>query len=211
MRKTTFIMTLVVLALAATGTAFAAAGDSCNEATSVLSGVTFGEMGNGSRWYSFEATRNGDFPVNTSYPGTEFDTRIAVFGACGGAPIAENAGVGQRKAHAVVSAFPGQRFFIEVSRIGGAGSRFELGVDAQTFGPCPGVGDCFVANGSPSCDDTCGGMPCPSCCDLVCAGDPFCCSVGWDALCVQHADGTSIPPGPCVVIPVELKNFEIDG
>ncbi len=47
-------------------------------------------------------------------------------------------------------------------------------------GACSGAGDCCVANGTPGCADT-------SCCDLVCAQDPFCCSAGWDGICVGLA------------------------
>jgi hypothetical protein len=39
---------------------------------------------------------------------------------------------------------------------------------------------CFVAHPTPACDIA-------SCCDFVCALDPFCCNVGWDQLCVNQA------------------------
>ncbi len=55
----------------------------------------------------------------------------------------------------------------------------------------PGTGDCFVPGFSPYCDNLCGGLPCPGCCELVCEGDPFCCDekVGsWDAFCVGEAE-----------------------
>lgn len=42
-------------------------------------------------------------------------------------------------------------------------------------------GDCCVDNGTPGCDD-------PVCCALVCDIDPFCCDVGWDAICVGEAE-----------------------
>ncbi len=38
------------------------------------------------------------------------------------------------------------------------------------------AGDCFEANGTPSCDDA-------DCCDAVCVEDAFCCDVEWDADC----------------------------
>jgi hypothetical protein len=44
----------------------------------------------------------------------------------------------------------------------------------------PQTGDCFEANGSPFCDDQ-------ACCDTVCAVDPFCCDVTWDAICAEEA------------------------
>ncbi len=45
---------------------------------------------------------------------------------------------------------------------------------------CPGTGDCCVANGTPGCTDQ-------TCCEVVCAADPLCCSGAWDALCASEA------------------------
>ena len=45
----------------------------------------------------------------------------------------------------------------------------------------PLAGDCFLNNGTPYCDDE-------DCCLIVCAIDAFCCDVGWDATCVNHAN-----------------------
>ncbi len=42
------------------------------------------------------------------------------------------------------------------------------------------AGSCFEENGTPYCDDE-------DCCELVCAGDPFCCDTEWDAACVEDA------------------------
>ncbi len=44
----------------------------------------------------------------------------------------------------------------------------------------PAAGDCFVANGTPACDDE-------ECCLLVCAADAFCCETAWDGLCASAA------------------------
>jgi hypothetical protein len=45
---------------------------------------------------------------------------------------------------------------------------------------CPGPGDCCLAHGSPGCADA-------ECCGQVCAIDPFCCQVAWDASCAAQA------------------------
>ncbi|MHC4765445.1 MAG: hypothetical protein ACYTF2_10085 [Planctomycetota bacterium] len=56
-----------------------------------------------------------------------------------------------------------------------------------------GTGDCFEANFTPYCDDTCGGdAPCFGCCQRVCSADPFCCGDGdppawWDGWCAFQA------------------------
>ncbi|MEM7228908.1 MAG: hypothetical protein AAF432_08845 [Planctomycetota bacterium] len=44
----------------------------------------------------------------------------------------------------------------------------------------PGTGDCFVANGTPGCDDV-------ACCELICGLDAFCCDTSWDQLCADAA------------------------
>jgi hypothetical protein len=50
---------------------------------------------------------------------------------------------------------------------------------------CPGCdnpsnGSCYAAHPTPHCNK-------PSCCDTVCAADPFCCSTAWDVVCVNAA------------------------
>jgi hypothetical protein len=44
-----------------------------------------------------------------------------------------------------------------------------------------GQGDCCIPNGSEGCQDL-------SCQQIVCASDPFCCSVTWDQICADAAD-----------------------
>jgi hypothetical protein len=46
--------------------------------------------------------------------------------------------------------------------------------------PCPNPAHDCCTQGSPGCSDT-------ACCSLVCAADPFCCSVAWDGICVGEA------------------------
>ncbi len=55
---------------------------------------------------------------------------------------------------------------------------------------CPGEGDCCSPNGTAGCDDT-------TCCNIVCAADPFCCDTEWDATCAIEAEDLceSVCPG----------------
>lgn len=57
----------------------------------------------------------------------------------------------------------------------------------------PGHGDCCIPNGTPGCVDA-------SCCNAICATDPFCCDVEWDGMCAAQAQATcdcAVPPcGP---------------
>lgn len=63
------------------------------------------------------------------------------------------------------------------------------------WGPCAscgdsGAGNCFVVNGSQSCDST-------GCCITVCSYDPFCCDSNWDSVCVYYAEAWCDPYGAC--------------
>lgn len=55
---------------------------------------------------------------------------------------------------------------------------------------CPGQGSCCSPNGTVGCDD-------PTCCNVVCAADPFCCNTEWDATCAIEAEDLceSVCPG----------------
>ncbi len=57
----------------------------------------------------------------------------------------------------------------------------------------PDSGDCCEANNTPHCTDA-------SCCETVCAVDPFCCDNAWDDLCASQAvdlcNGLCEPPTP---------------
>ena len=71
----------------------------------------------------------------------------------------------------------------------------EIALDVCVACGQPGSGPCCVANGSPTCEDQ-------LCCELVCAQEPFCCTVEWDGLCAEIAatfsscgcSGTICPP-----------------
>jgi hypothetical protein len=52
-------------------------------------------------------------------------------------------------------------------------------------------GSCFIANGSPACNDR-------TCCDTVCLSDPYCCNGTWDTNCAFFAGFLcQIPGGDC--------------
>lgn len=52
-----------------------------------------------------------------------------------------------------------------------------------------GSGSCYVANGTPACNDA-------QCCTEVCAADPFCCESAWDGLCADQAPDLCGPLPP---------------
>lgn len=47
-------------------------------------------------------------------------------------------------------------------------------------------GCCFEPHGTPGCEQS-------SCCEAVCATDPFCCEVSWDLICVEAALSACCP------------------
>jgi hypothetical protein len=60
---------------------------------------------------------------------------------------------------------------------------FCAGDAAVMCGSCgnENAGSCCQANGTPGCNDA-------DCCEVVCAGDAFCCDNNWDALCASDAN-----------------------
>lgn len=69
--------------------------------------------------------------------------------------------------------------------------------------PCgTSLNDCYAesVDGSPGCADR-------ACCATVCAADPFCCSMIWDAICAEEADAlcgpSDPPPAGCGVSTVD--------
>ena len=72
---------------------------------------------------------------------------------------------------------------------------------------CPGSGSCFVANGTPGCDD-------PVCCNKICLIDPFCCDVEWDSVCAGEAAKICAPPENDLcedAIRVSVPGFAVGG
>ena len=70
-----------------------------------------------------------------------------------------------------------------------------LGCEATLACGDPAAGDCLEANGTPYCSDG-------ACCDAVCAVDPTCCDIEWDATCVESATTICLGGGdpPAVLI-----------
>jgi hypothetical protein len=57
---------------------------------------------------------------------------------------------------------------------------------------CPGPGKCCEPHSTPGCDD-------PACCEVVCAIDPTCCTIIWDADCVHEAEHNCPQCSPDVI------------
>lgn len=208
-RLCTYLAVGVLLFVAGTGAAWA--GTDCGSATPIGEGMTTGDLGGAPEaWFSFTASSGGVIHISTAHGGTVFDTTLAVFEVCGGAPIVENDGNFPGRPNRAIASLAGQAGHDYLIRLGGvdtgAGTAFEMGVlMLPNLGGCGvgGTGDCYLANGSPFCEDSCGGIGCPSCCDTVCAADDFCCTTEWDQICADAAVQV------CVLVPVELQKFDV--
>jgi len=63
----------------------------------------------------------------------------------------------------------------------------------------PNAGNCHAVHATPGCIDV-------TCCNLVCAIDPTCCSTDWDQLCVDQARASCLTAGnPPVVTFTEIR------
>ena len=62
----------------------------------------------------------------------------------------------------------------------------ELAMTSPTCGGA-GAGDCFTPHEQSACNIA-------SCCQKVCAVDPFCCNVTWDGICANEASELCCPP-----------------
>lgn len=142
-------------------------------------------------WFCYTATCTDT--VVASLCGSWYDTKLAVYDGCG-CPAAEplacsdddcGLGVESRVTFAAVAT---QSYAIRVGGYLGAQGTGVLTVfcgSDPTHGAnsCrPGTGDCFLANGTPGCEDA-------DTCSRVCELDQFCCDTEWDDLCAQFADG----------------------
>ena len=160
--------------------------------TDTLCTGTFLDWGTGNKdvWYSYTATQNGTVDISTCFLGG-FDTSIVLYsGTC--ASLTQVACNGDAPADASC-----QQFFSKITgaavtsgttyylRVGGwNGVEFGVAQILLTFTPaatgCPATGGCGVVHATPGCEDA-------TCCTAVCAANPLCCEIEWDATCVQGA------------------------
>ncbi|MCH7546812.1 MAG: hypothetical protein IID30_10475 [Planctomycetes bacterium] len=150
-------------------------------------------------WYRYTATCTGDLIVENCNS-TNFDSRIAIYDGCVSPASDTNllfcndeltsCDGGSSALFAPVVA--GNCYLIRIGGFSGAQGLGTIRLSCWPNGLCPDTGDCNVANGSPSCDDT-------ACCEAVCAFDQYCCLVEWDDLCAQEAFDVcfSVPTEAC--------------
>jgi hypothetical protein len=131
---------------------------------------------------------------------TDLDTRVAVYEGCGNCPPSEinliscnDDRCGEVNAAfqslAAFTAVKGQQYTVRAGvfpdKVRGAGM-LTIECNPPTHENCPNVGNCRTAQVSPGCETA-------SCCNLVCACDPFCCETTWDESCATT--GSTSAPG----------------
>ena len=142
-------------------------------------------------WFKYTATQSGILTFSTCQSGS-FDTSMVLYKgascatmtqiACNGDGTGESGCQQYYSRIADISCAPGEIFYI---RIGGYEGETGTGSLTATFVPvssgCAGAtGSCGLPHGGLGCSD-------PVCCAAVCALNPLCCEVAWDASCVQGA------------------------
>ncbi|MCB9855807.1 MAG: trypsin-like peptidase domain-containing protein [Phycisphaerales bacterium] len=99
-------------------------------------------------WYCYTAPCTGTATASTCNPGTDFDTTLAVYSACGGSEIACNDdAVGSpaacslsglnRKSVVTWSVSSGTTYYVRVSGYNGATGDFDLTLSCSGSNPCP--------------------------------------------------------------------------
>ena len=153
---------------------------------------TFLDWGTGNKdvWFTFTPTESGLADFSTCFAGG-FDTSMVLYtGSCGA--LTQVGCNGDAPADAAC-----QQFFSKISafavtagttytiRVGGwNGVEFGIAALTVTLTPtgagCPGTESCGTVHATPGCSDA-------TCCTNVCAANPLCCDIGWDATCVSTA------------------------
>ena len=151
---------------------------------------------NGDVWYRWTTPCTDNVLIWTCGL-TQVDTRLAVYEGCGSCPpddvnlvTCNDDGCGSEpggQSFVAFEAVAGQSYLIRVGSFPGANGgsgQFHISCGAPNNAACPGEGDCCASSGTdtPGCVD-------PSCCELICACDPFCCTEAWDAACAGNGVG----------------------
>ena len=163
-------------------------------------------------WFRYAAECTGF--VSISLCGSEYDTKMAVYrGSDCPTAVADvcsddDCGTSSRQSRVSLPVTLGEQLMIRAGGFEGAQGAGILNIfcgNDDVFTTCTEfAGDCTVANSSRGCDDL-------TCCQQVCAIDPFCCDVEWDATCVASAAGVCGDGFEACGAPIPLGDFNGDG
>jgi hypothetical protein len=137
-------------------------------------------------WYRWTSPCDGPVRVRTCET-TDVDSKIAVYpGALcptsATRPLMCNDDFCDYQSLVVFNASLGQNYLLRIGTFpdsSGGVIGFEIICGVPDNPACPGTGTCCDPTGGPGCGDE-------TCCETVCACDPVCCDVEWDAVCAAH-------------------------
>ena len=147
-------------------------------------------------WFRFTAAESGNADFSTCDI-AGFDTSMVLYtGTCGaltqvgcnGDAIADASCQQYFSKITGFSVTAGTTYYIRIGgytdpALGAATGSATFSVTLGAAGCNGATGGCGVVHATPGCDDA-------TCCNAVCAANPFCCDTGWDATCVQDAVAT---------------------
>lgn len=140
-------------------------------------------------FFTFTPETSANYTLETCSGPAPFDTGIEVWLGCpieGGTLIGCNddgTGCAAFASSLVTSLDAGTTYVIRVGGWGGASGATDLVISEggeETGCGAPSAGDCCAANTAPYCNDA-------TCCNQICAADPFCCNTQWDQICANAA------------------------
>ncbi len=133
-------------------------------------------------WFKWTASTTDTYTVSTCNTAGGVDTRLSAQYYCEAATVVacndDGAGCAAYSSIMTFSATEGVIYYLCVgvytnTTVGGPGT--------MTISASGGGSDCCVANpGTTCCSDQ-------TCCDTVCAVDPYCCNTEWDQICANQA------------------------
>ena len=138
-------------------------------------------------WFTWTAATTDTYTVSNCNMANAVDTRFSAQTACSAASVVgcndDGAGCANYSSIMTFPATAGVTYYIAVgvysaTTVGGPGT---MNISAGGGGGGGGGGDCCVSNpGTVCCSDQ-------TCCDTVCAADPYCCATEWDQICANQA------------------------
>lgn len=135
-------------------------------------------------WYSLTVPAGNQLNVSLGFTHAYGDIDMKLFNACGGSQLAISESATNNEALSWTNTTGGALTVrLQVYLYSDTRNDYSLTVSGTTGGgggpDCPGTGDCCADNGTPGCADG-------SCCQAVCACDPFCCDTEWDEFCAGN-------------------------
>jgi hypothetical protein len=131
-------------------------------------------------WYSINVPAGNQLNVSLGFTHAYGDIDMKLFNSCGGSQIAVSETATNNEALSYTNSTGSQQSVrLRVYLFNDTRNDYSLTVSGSTGGgnpTCPGTGDCCADNGTPGCSDD-------TCCQTICACDPYCCDTEWDEFC----------------------------